>query len=124
MTSAADAPASRPPSDPDELIRRYGAGERGFSGANLQQTYPRDADLQDADLSGATFAGAYLLGAALDGADLRGADLRGANLTGTSLRRSDLRDSDLTAVVGRRWTDGQPVAISAVQSVRSIAEEG
>ncbi|MEH1907293.1 pentapeptide repeat-containing protein [Nostoc sp.] len=39
----------------DELIRRYAAGERNFSGVNLE------GDLSGIDLSGADFSGNKLL---------------------------------------------------------------
>jgi hypothetical protein len=59
----------------DELIKRYGAGERNFRGANL-----RDADLGYADLAGADLRAANLVAANLRDAHLVGANLRGARL--------------------------------------------
>ncbi|KAI9130830.1 pentapeptide repeat-containing protein [Acaryochloris sp. CCMEE 5410] len=50
----------------EELLERYAAGERDFSGINLE------------------------------GADLSGHELQGIILRGANLRKVDLRDSDLS----------------------------
>jgi hypothetical protein len=95
---------------PEELKRRYNAGERDFQGvnpkgANLGFALLQCADLQCADLPGANLKGAYLERANLKGAhleranleraslycaDFQGADLQGANLQGADLRRANL----------------------------------
>ena len=65
----------------EELLERYAAGERDFSGV---------------DLRGVNLSGANLYGVMLYDADLRGANLGGANLNGTKLSSADLRNADLS----------------------------
>jgi hypothetical protein len=79
-----------PPTNAAELLKRYEAGERNFSAADLN-----GADLNGADLNGANLRGAYLNGANLRGANLRGANLRGADLNGAYLNGANLRAADL-----------------------------
>jgi uncharacterized protein YjbI with pentapeptide repeats len=94
----------------DELLRRYGQGERDFenaelkqghlrraniSGANLAGAHLRGADLCWANLTGANLAGAKLTSAELTGAKLRAANFRGARLYGADLSEADLREVDL-----------------------------
>ncbi|MEM9070641.1 MAG: pentapeptide repeat-containing protein [Myxococcota bacterium] len=91
---------------PNELLRRYQAGERDFEGARLLGESLRGFDLRGVSLRGANLAGADLVGANLDGADLRGASLRGANLAKTSLRDANLTDADLRDANARADFDG------------------
>jgi hypothetical protein len=70
---------------PQELKRRYDAGELDF----------RCADLRGADLQGADLGRARLQGANLQGADLRDANLRGANLSFARLQDADLQGANL-----------------------------
>jgi uncharacterized protein YjbI with pentapeptide repeats len=100
----------------EELLRRYAAGERDFSGIDLRSdSYTgrpnlknvdlrdiilRGADLLSVELSGANLSGANLFGASLIQAilikaDLRNAILTGANLTGAILSEADLRQANL-----------------------------
>ena len=101
--------------DRSELLERYAAGERDFSGAYLRRTdlgganlagailhcaimryaYLSATDLSGANLSRADLSRADLRGADLRDADLRGADLRLTDLGGAILRGADLRDADL-----------------------------
>lgn len=100
--------------DADELRRRYKAGERDFSGANLRRIRIDDynlslsgvifqgADLREAEfrgvnLSDANFVDANLFNAYLTGVDLRGADLRRANLESVYISWADLRNVNLQA---------------------------
>jgi uncharacterized protein YjbI with pentapeptide repeats len=68
----------------DELLSRYQAGERNFSGAETQT-------LQDANLSKIN-----LQGVNLSGFNLKGANLQGANLTQANLSRANLQNADLS----------------------------
>ena len=101
--------------DRSELLERYAAGERDFSGAYLRRTdlgganlagailhcaimryaYLSATDLSGANLSRADLSRADLRGADLRDADLRGADLRGAYLIGADLHYADLHGADL-----------------------------
>ena len=79
------------PRTAEELLKRYGAGERYFP----DMVMPYGADLSDAKLSGAILSGAKLYGADLRGAILRGADLRGTDLSGAILSGAVLRDATI-----------------------------
>jgi hypothetical protein len=102
---------------PDELLRRYAAGERDFqgvllgdrtrfcyidlSGANLAGVNLSQADLAGIKLGGTNLCGANLVKAKLDytflmTADLRRADLREADLTMADLQAADLRGANLS----------------------------
>ena len=70
----------------NELLAAYAAGQRDFSGANLN----------GADLTRANLYGANLTRADLNGADLNGADLTRANLTRAILYGANLNGADLT----------------------------
>ncbi|MCS7225641.1 MAG: pentapeptide repeat-containing protein [Gloeomargarita sp. SKYB31] len=93
-----------------QLLQRYAAGERDFSGinligcnlqgANLEGINLSRADLMLADLSGCLLIGAKLAGANLIGAELvktnlREASLSGANLIGANLSQANLSGSQL-----------------------------
>jgi len=70
-----------------ELLERFAAGERVFSGAKLRGANLAFTDLNEANLSRGD----------LSNADLRGADLRDADLTRTSLHGADLGRANLSA---------------------------
>ncbi len=114
----------KPPTSAKNLLERYAAGERNFSGADLTLANFRDANLPDVILArttlrGADFGGANLRGANLTeadlspieheftklaSADLTSAILRGTNLTKASLLCTDLAgaqlfDANLTEVI-------------------------
>lgn len=76
-----------------ELLRRYAAGERDFTGADL-----RSADLSNCDLRGAKLVRAQLRGANLRGANLQGADFSGASLEVNmdGLPRVNLKEANLS----------------------------
>ena len=75
----------------DEILSRYAARERDFSGADLAR-----ADLSGADLSGANLSGANLSEAKLYSANLSRADLTRANLSRADLTRANLRGANLS----------------------------
>lgn len=93
-----------------ELLRRYKAGERDFSGVDLRganlsgvsrrfDIYAYDEPyLQGitSDLSGINLSGADLTEAYLSGVNLAGANLSHANLTRASLSKSNLTNTDLS----------------------------
>lgn len=90
----------------EELLRRYAAGERDFSGIdlrsdsyagrpNLKTVDLREIILRGADLLSVELSGASLIQAILIKADLRNAILTGANLTGAILSEADLRQANL-----------------------------
>jgi uncharacterized protein YjbI with pentapeptide repeats len=97
----------------EELLSRYAAGERDFSGARIEGDLS-GADLSGADfndarlsdcympgvnLSGANLCNASLTDSCLDRANLAGADLRGCRLRGTQLAAADLTDADMRGVL-------------------------
>ncbi|PSB05673.1 hypothetical protein C7B62_24665 [Pleurocapsa sp. CCALA 161] len=112
----------------EELLRRYAAGERDFTGVDLSEVKLIDADLSFtimdraylmfADLSGANMEGVRLEEAVLREANLTGAilidaiffqtyfgnanlsyvDLTGADLSESSFDNANLSHADLTAV--------------------------
>ncbi len=86
--------------DADELLKRYAAGDRDFTGANLARAKLIGANLVGvnlwgADLSGANLAKAKLWGANLCGANLVRANLTRANLSGANLVEANLRQAKL-----------------------------
>ena len=79
-----------------ELLEKYAAGERDFSGAgllfaNLNGANLSGANLTDTDLRGADLSCADLSNANFTDADLRGANLVGANLVGADLTNCNIR---------------------------------
>ena len=64
--------------DAEELLRRYAARERDFSGVRLRGVFLDRAQLREINLTRADLSGTDL-----SNADLGGANLRGAILCGT-----------------------------------------
>jgi uncharacterized protein YjbI with pentapeptide repeats len=101
----------------EELLQRYAAGERDFSGLNLIRLniggeYPMGAKLSGINLSGANLSesdlskinlseanlsGANLSQCLIKNANLSGANLSGANLSSTQISGSNLSSADLTS---------------------------
>ncbi len=98
----------------DDLLSRYEAGDRDFSGidlrgADLGGITLKGIDLSFADLQGAILKGGYqyatlkgtnmkevrAVGCIFDGADLTEANLSEAIMRGASLRNADLVDANL-----------------------------
>lgn len=95
----------------EELLQRYAAGDRDFSGLNLMRlnfggNYPLGANLSGINLSGANLSESDLTKIDLSEANLSGADLsrccimnanlKGVNLSGASLSNTHISDSNLT----------------------------
>jgi uncharacterized protein YjbI with pentapeptide repeats len=76
-----------------ELMARYNAGERDFSGIVMM-----DASLSGMDLSGAILRNANLSYSSFRDAKLNGTDLTGANVEMSDFTRADLRDANMTKV--------------------------
>ncbi|MBW4550726.1 MAG: pentapeptide repeat-containing protein [Aphanocapsa sp. GSE-SYN-MK-11-07L] len=101
----------------EELLERYAAGERDFSGIYLihlefGKKYPMGADLsginfrgsnlsesdfRKVNLSEANLSGADLSNCLIENANLSGANLSGANLKNTQMTKSNLSGADLTS---------------------------
>lgn len=79
--------------EPDELVRRYAAGERDFSGVDLSGANLAGVNLAEADLSGADLSYANLSRANLSGAEMYDANLYGANLSRADLSRVEMSAS-------------------------------
>lgn len=87
----------------EELLKRYAAGERDFTGVDLSGVNLNIARLSECDsnlniLNGINLSGAKLISTNLEfvnliGADLRSADLTDAQLLGADLSNADLRDA-------------------------------
>jgi uncharacterized protein YjbI with pentapeptide repeats len=86
--------------DADEVNRRYTAGQRDFTGADLSgvkliRAYLPGVNLWAANLTGANLARAKLWGANFDRANLTGANLSGVNLSQANLRGAKLNNVKL-----------------------------
>jgi uncharacterized protein YjbI with pentapeptide repeats len=83
----------QPPASFRELLDRYRAGERDFSGAELDQDAGND--LSGVCLDGADLSRSYVV-ASFQRASLRGARFREANVKTCDFRGADLRDADFS----------------------------
>jgi uncharacterized protein YjbI with pentapeptide repeats len=90
----------------EELLARYAAGERDFTGLKLgvcDDTLFSGVDLSGAnftraELSGSSFIGTNFTGAIFEGAYVDTTELIGANLTGANLRGAII-DSDMEGAI-------------------------
>ncbi len=78
----------------EELLRRYAAGERDFTGVDLSES-----KLSFANLRNIILKDAYLGYVVMDDTDLSFADLSGANMEGISLGESILQGANLTGAI-------------------------
>lgn len=102
-------PLRDPPSTAEELLERYGEGERDFA----------EAELRNARLSGARLAGVNLSDAVLVGADLSHADLTGADLSGAIIQRARFMGADLTrANLNRTYHQGADFSGAIISQAR------
>lgn len=83
----------------EELIERYDAGERDFTGFEVRtdKTY-EDGELEDVDLSGIILKGGslYYVSGFLQGINLSGADLRKLDLMYANFRHANLKGANLS----------------------------
>jgi uncharacterized protein YjbI with pentapeptide repeats len=89
----------------EELLQRYGAGERDFSncmivgelrGINLEGAKLINSDLAERDMSGANLAGTDLTGACLEQTLLHNVNLSNANLSGAFVNEAQFIEANLT----------------------------
>lgn len=80
----------------DDLLQRYAAGERDFSGAKLGKKNLSKAHLLNINLRAAYLSGTILTEANLAHTDLDNADLLGANLQSAFLFRANLLNANLS----------------------------
>ena len=114
---------------PEELLRRYGDGERDFrhtilpcksdlAGVDLSRTILIGSSFPEANLSGANLRGATVIAA-----NLRGADLRGAKFAGTDLTEADLTEADLTgANLSGAYFRGANLTEACLEDVENLGE--
>ncbi len=79
----------------EELLNRYTAGERDFTGVDLSEGNLRGANLSGVNLSQANLSVANLSGANLSRANLSGARLNVARLSGVNLTLANLNNASL-----------------------------
>jgi len=84
-----------PPKIAEELLERYGRGERYFKGANLEGANLMGVNLEGANLEKVNLEGAILQGANLEGTNFQGGNLQLANLQDADLRETNLGRADL-----------------------------
>lgn len=89
----------------EELLRRYAAGERDFSGVDLSYISLRDFNMFKVNFSNANLKGVEFTVAVMNYINFSGADLSesllageiaGCNFSYANLRNAHLRGSDLT----------------------------
>lgn len=78
--------------DANEVLRRYGNGERDFRLQDLKNLCFIQANLNGADFTGANLSGADLSDANLSNASLNWTTLTGAKLNGANLRGTRMPD--------------------------------
>ena len=93
--------------DTEELLRRYAAGERDFSGIQLTSSHDNSRSIKNADLRHINLRGAILSCIRIDNTDLRGADLRGTQMVRSRLTQVDLSEADLrfASLTHMKWLD-------------------
>ena len=79
-------PDYTPPESPEEVLRRYSAGERYFGDMELEGLL---------DFRGVCLAGAVFDGSGMLEGDFRDADLRGSSFRHTYIKLADFRGADL-----------------------------
>ncbi|MBD2431202.1 MULTISPECIES: pentapeptide repeat-containing protein [Fischerella] len=81
----------------DELLRRYGIGERNFTNANLRCANLCSLLLSEVNFNWAKLSWANLSGANLSKSDLTAADMQNANLSDINLSKSRLVRANLVS---------------------------
>jgi hypothetical protein len=80
---------------PEELLARYAAGERDFSGVNLIGVNLEEICLEEVNLQGANLSGTFFFRSNLRGAIFTNANLERADLNMTVLDETDFRGANL-----------------------------
>jgi uncharacterized protein YjbI with pentapeptide repeats len=101
----------------EELLERYAAGERDFSGVEIDS-----ARLNDAKLSGINLSGAILFGAELNRANLSGANLSRANLGSAWLEGANLRRANLSHAIISEGVLVESILVGADLSFADLTE--
>jgi uncharacterized protein YjbI with pentapeptide repeats len=83
----------------EELLERYAAGERDFSGVELTNISLIRAKLSEIDLTNASLTNIDLTESNLSSANLTGAKLTKITLTGVNLAGVNLTDTDLRGTI-------------------------
>jgi uncharacterized protein YjbI with pentapeptide repeats len=84
----------------EELLQRYAAGERDFSGVDLENISLRGANLSEIDLSNACLVKVDLTRANLTNANLSGVSFTQVSLFGADIAGVNLTDVDLRNTTG------------------------
>ncbi|MGP0017922.1 MAG: pentapeptide repeat-containing protein [Candidatus Sulfotelmatobacter sp.] len=130
MNCPPDAPSGyHPPESANELLSRYGSGERYFRGVDLpggstlngavlagsdfKNSWLSDIDFRSADLRNVCFDETNVKVSNFRGADLRGASFRGAALCGAVFAEAKLDD---VCTEGATWYGAN------VTDIRVLAE--
>jgi uncharacterized protein YjbI with pentapeptide repeats len=79
----------------EELLERYAAGERDFSGIKFE----RSIDLEDAQIPGINLSNSTMVRANLTDTNLSGANLSGANLGSSCLENTKLKRANLSRTI-------------------------
>lgn len=80
----------------EELVKRYGQGERDFSSVVTCNSYFGWRDLSGSNFSNADFSGSDFSGASLQESNFSGANLKRANFRGTDFNWANLNRADLS----------------------------
>jgi uncharacterized protein YjbI with pentapeptide repeats len=80
----------------EELLERYAAGERDFSGVDLSGVNLMEVNLEDVNLACAILRETQFQRSLLNGAIFKSADLEGADFFLASLDRTDFRAANLS----------------------------
>ena len=83
----------------EELLKRYAAGERDFTGVDLNEVNLSGTDLSDINLTNANLIDANLTETSLSNANLTDVSLTNAILSGTSLAGVNLTNVDLRSTI-------------------------
>lgn len=108
----------------EELLQRYAAGERDFSGVNLCEVNLSRINLSGANFSGANLSIANLSGANLSGVNLSHAKLNVTRLSGANLSRAKLNGAILNVanLVRANLSDAHLVQTSLIRAELIRAE--
>lgn len=108
----------------EELLKRYAAGEREFTGINLCEANLSRVNLSGANLSQANMSIANLSGANLSGANLSGTKLNVTRLSGANLSKAKLNGAILNVanLVRANLSDAELIQASLIRAELIRAE--